>query len=568
MKHLFSLLAAAMLVSAAWAQTTVTLTVDMTNEMVSMDGVHVAGNFQGWDPAATPMTDNGDGTWSYTFTSDTAAAYQYKFVNGDAWGTDEGVPGACAVDGNRGITVDGMMGDVSAEACFGNCAACGMTTVRFRVDMANEEVSEFGVHVAGSFQGWDPAATELTDPDGDMVYETIQSFEADSAGQVVFKFINGNDWSDVNELIDVACGDESGNRVLALDEADIVLSANESGSPYCFNSCGSCVAPLAVTFNIDMSVVASVSENGVHLAGSFQGWDPAGTPMMDNGDGTWSVTVEMEPGTYTFKVINSNAWDGNEEQMEGTGCNQGGDRVATFDAENNLYEACFNTCPGESCVPDPDPADMTFRVNTANQELMDGDTLFVWGSFTGWQGGAIAMTDADADGIWEHTETISGSANVDYKYSIGHPNSEGMIEEDGVFILDGDTTNFEAAGCGAGNGFGGFNRRHVRSGLAEVLDVVCFNECSDCEGSDASVYDATVTFGLFPNPATDRVVLTGAQGNADVFVLDVQGREVMNLNNAALNGRFELNLAGLDAGAYTVVIRQGLKQGAQRILVQ
>ena len=545
-----------------------TLTVDMTNEMVSMDGVHVAGNFQGWDPAATPMTDNGDGTWSHTFTSDTAATYQYKFVNGNAWGTDEGVPGACAFDGNRQITVDGMMGDVSAEACFGNCAACGMTTVRFRVDMANEEVSEFGVHVAGSFQGWDPATTELTDPDGDMVYETIQSFEADSTGQVMFKFINGNDWSDVNELIDVACGDESGNRILALDAADIVLSANESGSPYCFNSCGSCIAPLAVTFTVDMSVVADVSENGVHLAGSFQGWDPAGTPLTDNGDGTWSTTLEVAPGTYQFKFINSNAWDGNEENMNDTGCNNGGDREAAFDADNNTYTACFNTCPGESCVPDPDPADVTFRVNTANQELMDGDTLFVWGSFTGWQGGAIAMTDADADGIWEHTETISGGANVDYKYSIGHPNSEGMIEEDGVFIMDGDTTNFEAAGCGAGNGFGGYNRRHVRSGVAEVLDVVCFNECSDCEGSDASVYDATVTFGLFPNPATDRVVLTGAQGNADVFVLDLQGREVMTLNNAALNGRLELNVSDLEAGAYTVVIRQGLKQGAQRVLVQ
>lgn len=514
------------------------------------------------------MTDNGDGTWSYTFTSDTAAAYQYKFVNGNAWGTDEGVPGACAVDGNRGITVDGMMGDVSAEACFGNCAACGLTTVRFRVDMANEEVSEFGVHVAGSFQGWDPAATELTDPDGDMVYETIQSFEADSTSQVVFKFINGNDWSDVNELIDVACGDESGNRVLALDAMDIVLSANESGSPYCFNSCVSCVAPLAVTFNIDMSVVASVSENGVHIAGSFQGWDPAGTSLSDNGDGTWSVTVEMEPGTYEFKVINSNAWDGNEENMEGSGCNNGQNRVATFDADNNTYTACFNTCPGESCTPDPDPADITFRVNMANQELAEGQAVFVWGGFTGWQGGAIEMTDADADGIWEHTENISGGANVDYKYSIGHPNDDGMIEEDGVYVLDGDTTNWVAAGCGVDNGFDGYNRRHVRSGVAEVLDVVCFNECSDCEGSDASVYDATVAFGLFPNPAADRVVLTGAQGNADVFVLDVQGREVMSLNNAALNGRFELNVAGLEAGAYTVVIRQGLKQGAKRILVQ
>ena len=513
------------------------------------------------------MTDNGDGTWSYTFTSDTAASYQYKFVNGNAWGTDEGVPGACAVDGNRGITVDGMLGDVSAEACFGNCAACGMTTVRFRVDMANEEVSPFGVHVAGDFQGWDPAATELTDEDGDMVYETVQSFDADSMEQIVFKFINGNAWSDPTELIDVACGDDTGNRVLPLDATDILLSANVSGSPYCFSSCQSCVAPLAVTFNIDMSVVASVSENGVHLAGSFQGWDPAGTPMMDNGDGTWSVTVEMEPGTYEFKVINSNDWDGNEENMEGTGCNAGGNRIASFDADNSTYTACFNTCPGESCVPDPDPADVTFRVNAANQELMEGDTLFVWGSFTGWQGGAIAMTDADADGIWEHTETISGGANVDYKYSIGHPDSEGMIEEDGVFILDGDTTNFEAAGCGAGNGFGGFNRRHVRSGVAEFLDVVCFNECSDCEGSDASVDDATVIFGLFPNPATDRVVLTGAQGSAEVFVLDVQGREVISLNNAALNGRFELNVAGLEAGVYTVVICQGLRQGAQRILV-
>ena len=48
-----------------------------------------------------------------------------------------------------------------------------------------------------------------------------------------------------------------------------------------------------------------------------------------------------------------------------------------------------------------------------------------------------------------------------------HPNS-GMIEEDGVFVMDGDTTNFEDGGCGVSNGFGGYNRRHVRS-KAELL---------------------------------------------------------------------------------------------------
>ena len=189
------------------AQTTVTLTVDMSNQTVSADGVHVAGNFQGWDPGATPMTDNGDGTYSHTFTSDTAATYQYMFINGNAWGSNESVPGACAFDGNRQVMVDGMMGDVSTLACYGNCAACDMKTVRLRVDMTNEEVSPFGVHVAGDFQGWDPAGTELTDPDGDMVYETIQTV-SDTVEQLTFMFINGNAWGS-NELVDAACGDET-----------------------------------------------------------------------------------------------------------------------------------------------------------------------------------------------------------------------------------------------------------------------------------------------------------------------------------------------------------------------
>ena len=568
MKQFFSLVAVALLGSAAWGQTMVTLTVDMTNEMVSADGVHVAGNFQGWDPGATPMTDNMDGTWSYSFSSDTAATYQYKFINGNAWGSDESIPGACAYDGNRQIMVDGAMGDVTSTVCYNSCAACGMTTVRFRVDMSNEDVSPFGVHVAGSFQGWDPAGTELMDPDGDMVYESIQHFDAADMTEVEFKFINGNTWADPNELIDGACGNESGNRVLMLDSENILLAADATGGAYCFNSCSACVAPLVVTFTADMSVVSSVSPEGVHLAGSFQGWDPAGTPLMDNGDGTWSVSLEVPPGTHEFKFINSNAWDGNEENMEGSGCNNGGNRIATFDDMNNTYTACFNTCPGESCTPDPDPANITFRVNMAEQELTSDQAVFVWGGFTGWQGGAIEMTDADGDGVWEHTENISGGANVDYKYSIGHPNDEGVIEESGVFVMDGDTTNWTLAGCGVDNGFGGFNRRHVRSGMDEVLDVVCFNTCSDCEGSDAFVQDLTQALMLFPNPAEGRVVVAGLSGAALVSVVDAQGRAARVWDNLVLNGQTELSLEGLRAGFYHVVVEQEGARGVQRLVIK
>ena len=48
-----------------------------------------------------------------------------------------------------------------------------------------------------------------------------------------------------------------------------------------------------VTLNVDMSNV-TVSENGVHVAGSFQGWDPAATPLADDdGDGVYSVVIDM-----------------------------------------------------------------------------------------------------------------------------------------------------------------------------------------------------------------------------------------------------------------------------------
>ena len=61
-----------------------------------------------------------------------------------------------------------------------------------------------------------------------------------------------------------------------------------------------------VTLHVDMSDV-TVSENGVHVAGSFQGWDPAGTPLTDeDGDGIYTVVVDMSgvtDETVFFKYL-------------------------------------------------------------------------------------------------------------------------------------------------------------------------------------------------------------------------------------------------------------------------
>ena len=72
----------------------VTLNVDMENATVSGDGVHVAGSFQGWDPAATALTDD-DADGVYTVTIDMSSVTDdtvfFKYINGNAWGSDEGV---------------------------------------------------------------------------------------------------------------------------------------------------------------------------------------------------------------------------------------------------------------------------------------------------------------------------------------------------------------------------------------------------------------------------------------------------------------------------------------------
>jgi hypothetical protein len=113
---------------AAVPQVSVTFQVDMSRETVSPNGVHIAGNFQGWNPSATPMVSQGNGIYTYTAMLDANATYEYKFINGNQWGPgfDESVPAACAQNGNRFVVVDTTT-ITTTMVCFGRCEACGVS---------------------------------------------------------------------------------------------------------------------------------------------------------------------------------------------------------------------------------------------------------------------------------------------------------------------------------------------------------------------------------------------------------------------------------------------------------
>lgn len=580
---------------SAFGQAQVTLSVDMNGQTVSPLGVHVAGSFQGWIPNATPMTDaDGDGVFTYEFTTDVPAHIEFKFINGDDWPFVEDVPNICQVElfGNDNRYLDVAEGDQSAsyEVCYGSCAACGLTAVLFRVDMSLEAaVSPNGVHIAGEFQGWDPGATPMADADGDGIWTLFTAFDASAIdGNLEYKYVNGNAWTNPNENLSGDCSDGTGNRVLVLDGANLLTGVPGTNAAQCYNSCGSCVAPTQVTFRVDMSTQAAVAENGVHVAGTFQGWNPGGTALTDDdGDGVWEVTLGLQQGPIQFKFVNGNAWGGegagnvDNESINGACAAAGSDnRFLEIGADAIEYVVCYNSCD-PTCVANPDPADITFRVDMSNESVA-ASGVWVMGGFTSpqWQAGAIQLTDDDGDGTYETTYTVDGGAEVVFKFVNGDPtvgtNGTDFFEESGIYDITDPvtgepvTTNFQEQLCGVPNPFGAFNRLHVRSGVAEVLYDVCYNSCANCAGV-IGIDEAGALEGiqLFPNPTSGRLTLAfaGALDAGTVRVVDLAGRMAVEKNLVAGSQQsLEIDLSGLPSGLYLVEVVSGGARWTGRVV--
>lgn len=558
MKKLYSFLFGLMAVTFASAQVNVTFSVDMSNETVAAEGIHIAGDFQGWNPSGTPLSDQGGGVYAVTL-SLAAGAYEFKFINGNDWPQEEAVPDACRANltGNTNRRIEVGMMDATYAVCYSSCAACGEYAVLFRVDMSlQDEIAPQGVHVAGEFNGWDAGANELFDTDGDGVYTGLYAFDpaALDNGNLIFKFINGDSFLFPNENISDECGTGT-NRLLELS------SANTVTPNYCFNQCGTCVAPVPVTFRVDMTN-EDVSPNGVHIAGELNTvgtWNPGVDVMVSIGDNVYEITLNLQPGEYEYKFINGNAWDGadNDNESVPSACATNNNRVVTAIAdEPQTITYCYNQCAAE-CSVNPDPADITFLVNAGDIEVSESG-LWLIGNFTDpqWQGGATQMTDVDGDGIYEATLNVSGPAEFQYKFTNGNPFPGGVVD-----ATVEESYDFSLGLCGASNGIGGFNRIHVRSGAAESLDVVCYNSCVDC---GQNVSEATAVFGLniYPNPANTVLNLSskGEQGLAEVVVYDMQGRKVINTSLNLLGSSVEqVNVQSLVDGMYILSVQMNGK---------
>lgn len=429
----------------------VTLRVDMSEETVSPDGVHVAGSFQGWDPAGTPMTHAGNNIYEHTVSIQQGEHMLYKFINGNDWAFAETVPAQCGEpDGFGGYNrfFDVPANDtVLMAVCFGSCFECSPPTaaITFRVDMSNETVSPLGVHVTGSFQGWNPGSTEMFQVGSTDVYAVTLDLAIGAYHE--YKFLNGNDWGD-DESVPPACANNN-NRYITVPGQDSTLL------DVCFGSCDPCVptTDVDITFRVDMSN-ETVAPEGVHVAGSFQGWDPAGTPMTDVGNDIYEVTLTLQTGDYhEYKYINGNDW--NQEENVPPQCNNNGNRYLDVPGnDSTLLAVCFGSCN----ICNPAPIDITFRVDMSNETIAP-EGVHLAGSFQGWDPASTPMTDIGND-LYEITLTLGENDYHEYKFINGNdwPGAENVP----------DTCNM--------NG----NRYIWVPSQNTTLPDVCFGSCGPC----------------------------------------------------------------------------------------
>jgi mRNA-degrading endonuclease toxin of MazEF toxin-antitoxin module len=348
--------------SAPAGKYAVRLAVDMQKEAsISANGVHIAGNavMPNWTPAANNMANLFSNNKVYEYIAYVSAGtYAYKFVNGNAWGSDESVPSGCAVDNNRQVIVS--TADIAAtKVCYNSCVACPTAPIptyslTFQVDMSNSDCD--GVYDSVTVAGAGPRLTKFGSGIKMMEIGTSKIFaitvDSLDSGEVNFKFRkhkNGN------------TGWEGGdNRILTLSEQDTVDLT-------CFGLrvVGNCVskpAPSSITFKVDAS---NETIDKIYVMGTFQtpNWQSGALRMSPTPGqpGVFEVTVNnICPGTFNYKFVNgdssNSAFEENFPDTANRGCVEpsgvgGWNRTYTRNAATpvTIYYV-YNTCTAGSSV--------------------------------------------------------------------------------------------------------------------------------------------------------------------------------------------------------------------------
>lgn len=221
-----------------------------------------------------------------------------------------------------------------------------------------------------------------------------------------------------------------------------------------------------VTFQVDMT--GQAVGGAVYISGPDFDAGVGYVAQLTDPDGNqiYTGTFPVLPGLFRYRFLNGNTG----EPLDGATIpyctvtdNEQDYRFALIGTtDTTLPVVCWNQCLACGNMAPPADVDVTFRVDM-NQTPVLG-TVYVTGNpIDGWCGNCVGMTDANTDGIYEHTHALPPGAH-EFKFTNnGWANGE----------------NFPGnASCGVSNF--GYNNRIVYVPIgagAVVTDAHPFNAC-------------------------------------------------------------------------------------------
>ena len=312
--------------AAKTGQVYLTMQVNMEFQAVDSTGVFLAGGgVSGFGfPGDNEMHPIGDSVYSITLPRDTGFFSSFTFMNGNcpSWGCKENLAGKPCGDPssyNDRSTGSVLYSDFHLMTCFGECTTDGTcpspptaVDVTFQSDRSNSP-SFTTAYISGTMNNWSGNTNQMTDTDGDGVYEVTLSL---LPGTYEYKY-SADNWT-IQENFNPSTADSActlttsvfTNRIITVGQSDTILPVQPWED--CASASGSTSSTsVNVNFSVNMNQVSSTFSN-VYVSGTFDNWAGTSNQLLDSdGDGVYEGSVSLSSGYYEYKFLYDN-WNGQE----------------------------------------------------------------------------------------------------------------------------------------------------------------------------------------------------------------------------------------------------------------
>lgn len=313
-----------------------------------------------------------------------------------------------------------------------------------------------------------------------------------------------------------------------------------------------------VTFQVNMSEYPGTFGT-IELNGSFNGWCGSCNPMVDQGNGIWSVTLSLPAGQIEYKYTFDN-WAGQEMLTPGTPCTiTSGDftnRVLDISGDETLPLVCWESC--NECTGTPANANVTFKVDLSEYTGPAYTTVNLNGEFNEWCGACAVMTDDNGDDIYELTVSIPTLDSIEYKFTLDGWNNQENLEDGSSCTL----TTIEGENV--------FINRYIWVTETTVLPAACYGYCEDCSLVGLQENSALSSFKVGPNPSDGLVKIQGefsSHTSYRITVTDIQGKVFYQTTNMDQLVNQTLQLDNIENGFYFVNIETESERMTEKIMI-